>query len=102
MISCPSCPNKATMHPTYGPTLCTTCLSKQEPWNDNSHEWTTDEIKEGRKEYRDELRQAWRQGEISKEYLDANPDHKQGMIKDGIITKDQADNAKEVWGNDDL
>jgi uncharacterized C2H2 Zn-finger protein len=65
-------------------------------------EFTTDEIKQGRKKYRKELLQPFRQGEVSKEYLDAYPDKKEGMIKEGIITQQQADKAKEVWFNDNV
>ena len=52
-----------------------------------------------RKEHRTALLQPWRQGEISKEFLDAYPDQKRSMIKDGVITEKQAQNAKEVWSD---
>ena len=63
-------------------------------------EFTTDEIKEGRKQYHKELLQPFREGEVSKEYLDAYPKAKEGMIKDGVITEKQARKAKNVWGKD--
>lgn len=63
-------------------------------------EFTTQSIKEGRKQYAKELLQPFRAGEVSKEYLDAYPDKKRGMIKEGIITKKQAKQAKNVWGKD--
>ena len=60
-------------------------------------EFTTDAIKTDRKKYKKELLQPFRQGQISKEYLDAYPKQAKGMIKEGIITKKQAKQSKEVW-----
>lgn len=59
-------------------------------------------IKEGRKQHRRELLQPFRQGELSKEYVEAYPEQAKGMVKEGIVTKDQVRNAKQVWYKDDL
>ena len=67
-----------------------------------AHEFTTDEIKEGRRKYRKELLQSHRQGELSKEYVDAYPENAKGMVKEGIVTQKQVDRAKNVWGNDNI
>lgn len=64
------------------------------------HEFTTDSIREQRKKYSKDLLQPFRSGEVSKEYLDAYPEAKSGMIKEGIITETQAKKAKNVWGKD--
>lgn len=57
-------------------------------------------IKDGRKQYAKELLQPFREGEVSKEYLDAYPKQAMGMVKEGVITQRQHDNAKPVWGKD--
>lgn len=57
---------------------------------------------EQRKQHRKELTQPWRDGEISREFLDYYPDKKEQMIKEKIITREQANKAKKVWGNDDI
>ncbi len=63
-------------------------------------DWSPQSIKDGRKEYAKELLQPFRQGEVSKEYLEAYPKQREGMIKEGIITRRQAENARNVWGRD--
>lgn len=80
------------------------CPNCDETYSNNKHhgvlEFTTDEIKEGRRKHEKQLLQPFREGEVSKEYLDAYPKAKAGMVKEGIITKDQARNAKDVWKGD--
>jgi len=80
------------------------CPKCGEVYKGNRHkgvlEFTTDAIREGRKQYRKELLQPYRQGEISKEYLDAYPKNRDGMLREGILTKKQVKNAKEVWKGD--
>lgn len=58
---------------------------------------TKSRIQDQRREHRKFLTQPFRDGQVSKEYLDYYPGQKEKMIKEGIITKKQADNAKEVW-----
>lgn len=55
-----------------------------------------------RREHRSAIRQPWREGQIDKVYLETYPDKKEAMIKEGVITREQANNAKDVWGNDDI
>jgi len=90
------------MHPQLGPTWCQECRDATKPFNWGWPEFTTDEIRDGRKKYRKELLQPFRSGQVSKEYLDAFPKQRAGMIKEGIITSDQAKRAKPVWGNDNV
>ena len=78
---------------------------KIEGWGCNphpvkAHEWTTDSIKEQRKSHEKELLQPFRQGNLSKEYIKAYPNKANGMIKEGIVTKKQVKNAKNVWHGD--
>ena len=92
---CPVCKtNEATRHPTLGVLPCEVCRDRQkanrvlEPV-----EFTSQEIKEGRKQYKDEIIQPFRSGEVSKEYID-----KYGYQRLGI-TKEEADKAKNVWSD---
>ncbi len=82
------------------------CPDCKEVHRSNKHkgalEFVPDSIKEGRRQHRASLLQPFRGGEVSKEYLDAYPEAKKGMIKEGVITREQAKKAKNVWGNDDL
>jgi len=57
-------------------------------------------IKEGRKKYKKELLQPYRQGELSKEYIDAYPHQVKTMIKEGAVTRKQVEKAKNVWYKD--
>ena len=66
------------------------------------HEWTTDEIKDGRKKYEKELLQPFREGQLSKEYADAYPEQTKGMVKEGILTEKQVRRAKNVWHGDNI
>ena len=63
----------------------------------SSHEFVPDYIKEGRKKHYNSMVQSHRGGEISKEYLEANPHQVKGMIKEGVVTEDQVKKAKYVW-----
>ena len=63
-------------------------------------EFVPERIKESRKEYEKELLQPYRQGEFSKEYRDAYPKIAKDMVKEGVITQKQHDNAKKVWYGD--
>ena len=90
------------MHPQLGPTWCQECRDATKPFNWGWPEFTTDEIRDGRKKYRKELLQSHRQGEISKEYLDAYPEQHEALIKEGVATREEIKNAKPVWYNDNL
>ena len=61
-----------------------------------------DRINEQRRTHRKELTQPYRQGEFSKEYKDYYPEQSRKMVKEGAITQKQHDNAKKVWGNEDV
>lgn len=50
-----------------------------------------------RDEYKNDLIQPYREGEFSKEFRDQYPDISKEYVKDGAITKEQYDNAKDVW-----
>ena len=69
-------------------------------FNSRPHEFTTEDIKDGRKLYARELTQPYRDGQFSKEYRDFYPKQARGMVKEGVITQKQHDNAKRVWKGD--
>ena len=60
-------------------------------------EVTTDQIKEDRKIFKKDITQPFRNGSLSKEYIDAYPDKTKQMIQEGHITESEAKEAKNVW-----
>lgn len=105
MILCAKCQkNEAIMTLAYGPVWCQDCQNSDQGQRltGTLHEFTTDNIREGRKKYRKELLQPYRQGEFSKEYRDAYPEIAKDMVKEGVITQRQFDKAKEVWRGDEI
>ena len=92
---CPVCHNvEAKKHPTIGVLPCANCQQRQNSKLKDPVEFTSEEIKEQRKQFRDEIIQPFRSNEPSKEYID-----KYGYKSIGL-TKEQADKAKNVWDND--
>ncbi len=63
-------------------------------------EFVPSEMKEARKQYADEQVQPYRQGELSREFVNLHPDKVKGMVKSGIVTKQQVKQSKHVWKND--
>ncbi len=63
-------------------------------------ELTTDEIKEARKIYAKDVIQVFRDGQISKEYIEAYPEKVGTMLREGNITAGEVNKAQNVW--DDL
>lgn len=62
-------------------------------------EFTSDAIKEGRKKYFKSIIQKYRDGQLSKEFIDAYPERAKAMVKEGIHTEKEIKNAKNVWGD---
>lgn len=65
-------------------------------------EFTTDAIREGRKEYASDQIQEFRQGERSREYLELYPEQTKRKIKDGVLTKEDVKKARYVWKDREL
>lgn len=61
------------------------------------HEFTTQEIKDGRKTHFKSLTQPFRNGEISREFVEAFPEQVKKMITESSVSIDQVNNAKYVW-----
>lgn len=97
MTNCPNnCGNAATLHPTYGITLCSSC--KQIPYRrpNVSVEFTSESIKQQRKDSTSDIIQPYRKGELSKEYIE-----KYGT-KRLKVTPEEIANAKNVWNGSDV
>lgn len=92
-MKCPSCnTRKAIFNKQYGYTECKVCQEVNERLSIPT-EFTTDSIREGRREYRADSLQPFRDGILSKEYLDTY-----GTL--GIKpTKEELKNAKNVYGD---
>jgi len=97
MTKCPNnCGNAATLHPTYGITLCTSC--KQKPYRrpNISVEFTSEDIKRQRKDYRKDILQPFFKGELSKEYISLYGTKRLG------VTEEEAKKAKNVYNGTDV
>lgn len=71
-----------------------------EPGQLPQHEWTTDAIRKGREEFASDMVQSHRGGELSREYVELYPNRVKGMVKEGIVTREQVANSKNVWSKD--
>ena len=58
--------NEAKIDPTFGVIPCEACQAKPHPSPDKPIEFTSDSIKEQRKEYKDDIQQWHRQGRLNK------------------------------------
>jgi len=56
-----------------------------------------DKLNDQRAEYFNSAVQPFRNGELSKEFVDAHPNHVNKMITDGTIAPTEVAKAKEVW-----
>lgn len=92
-MQCPTCEDKALIHPKYGITQCLECQQKQRIKIQNQ-EITTESIKTQRKQFKDDIIGPFRNGELSKEYVDLyGTDHIE-------VTPEEVKNAKKVWVED--
>ena len=63
-------------------------------------EVTTDEIRRERITHAPDMIQRYRGGELSREFTKLHPEVTKGMVKEGVITQKQVDNARNVWSKD--
>ena len=91
MKKCPRClKNKAILTTNYGVLPCQLCQDK-EVKNSKTPEFTTQSIKDGRREFKKDSTQPYRGKTLSKEYLEE-------YGTSGISpTKEDFKNAKYVW-----
>lgn len=94
-VICSNCEKfPATKDPRFGYLPCFYCQNKHTLKPSPKQELTTDTIKNDRKEFRPDIRQPFRNGQLSKEYV-----QEQGT-KYIQVTDEEVKNAKPVW--DDL
>ena len=86
----------------YGYLPCESCIKRQRELAKPkvSAEITTDSIKEDRKIFQKDITQPFRQGELSKEFVDANPGQVKQMLKEGHVTENEIKGAKNIWDLD--
>lgn len=63
-------------------------------------EMIPESMKEERKKYANDMLQSHRQGELSREFLEAHPQRAKQMLRDGAITKEEIKKSRYVWGKD--
>lgn len=88
--------NEATKDQFLGYIPCQSCLAKQKGWEKpgESHEFTTQEIREARVEHDKSIIQPYREGKVSRKYLE------QHGTKGIQVTKKEikeAMNKPDVW-----
>ena len=91
---CPVCHKELAIKDSYfGILPGKNCSERQKEYSlpNNLIEITTQPIKDSRKEYAKSIIQPFRDGELSKEYLDAHG------TKGISVTDKQVKNAKKVW-----
>ena len=89
--------NEAQTHPSLGVLPCVPCQDKDQKIEKpkRGREFTTNAIKESRKEYAKDTVQPFRGGVVSKEYIDLYGSESLGVSKQDIK------NARNVWGDVD-
>lgn len=91
---CPNCnQNKATNDKRLGLLPCKRCQNLSTTGLRKHQELTTDFIKNQRKEYKDDMLQPWREGILSKEYIQT---HGTKGIK---VTSQEIAKARNVWND---
>lgn len=87
----------------YGWLPCLVCRKKQQEIDKPkfTSEITTESIKEDRKIFKSDIVQPFRNGSLSKEYVDAYPEKVKQMIQEGHITESEVKEAKNVWSENE-
>ena len=101
-MRCLVCSTKeATKDPQLGILACQDCRNRQAKFTKPGSliEFTSADIKEGRRKYFKSTLQKYRNGELSKEFIDAYPERAQAMIKEKIHTEKEIKQARPVWSD---
>lgn len=94
-MKCPTCKvNNAVIHPQFGLIACLPCRNKTKTITDRTFEFVPEHIKEERMEYKDQTIQPFRNGEVSKEYLDLYG------TKYIDVAPEEVKSARNVWDRD--
>jgi len=99
-IVCPVCNvQEAIKDAQLGVLPCTICRDRQRFIKNPGHqiEFTSQEIREGRRKYGKSILQKYREGELSKEFIEAYPERAKAMVDKGIHTQEEIKRAKPVW-----
>jgi ketol-acid reductoisomerase len=91
----------ATIHPLYGIMAGKKCLAKMRKISQpkQTAEITTESIRDDRKKYSKDILQSFRDGQLSKEYVEAYPEKVKQMIKEGNVSIEEANKAKNTWSD---
>ena len=99
---CPVCNiNTAQIDRQLGVLPCEVCTERQTSiaGPNRQYEFTSDAIKEGRKKYFKSIIQKYRDGQLSREYIEAYPERAKAMVEQGIHTEKEIKQAKNVWSD---
>jgi hypothetical protein len=101
-IMCPKCISEpAIVDLVYGILKGKSCKSKSDTKGlGRPYEFTTEAIRKGREEYASDMIQSHRSGEFSREFAELYPEKTRGMIKAGVITREEVKKSKYVWRGD--
>lgn len=88
--------NQANNHPIYGQMPCNDCNLKRSTNSLPNHqiEFTSQSVKDQRREYASSIVQPWRSGEPSREFIETQP-HKAKQY----YTPKEMKKAKNVWSD---
>lgn len=93
--NCPIClKNPGEIVPQYGLIACKKCRGTEEILSERTYEVIPEHIKTEREEYKQQTIQPFRNGQLSKEYVDL---YGTSRIE---VTSEEVKNAKNVWGRD--
>ena len=99
---CPNCgTGEAIQDKQFGVLPCKECQDRHNSFArpNNQIEFTSADIKEGRRKYFKSTIQKYRDGQLSKEFIEAYPERAKAMIDQGIHTEKEIKQAKPVWGD---
>lgn len=101
-IVCPQClTNPATVDRTYGILICEACKIRREDDREGRlggyPEFVGATVKEERKKYLKSQIQSHRGGQLSAEFVKHYPDQIKGMVKKGVVTREEVRRARPVW-----
>ena len=101
-ILCPVCTrDEAQIDKRIGILPCKICTIRQNRIDKPNKviEFTSHNIKEERKKYFKSTIQKYREGQLSREFIEAYPERAKAMVKEGIHTEKEIKQAKDVWSD---
>jgi len=85
----------------YGFLPCKTCQRKQKKIGKSGQpvEMTSSTIKEERMKYQKDIIQSFREGQLSKEFVETYPEKVKQMVQEGHVSSNEVKMAKNVWSD---